>query len=976
MTQEHSKRPRVLIEEWLPAAAIGVESMRERESANAILPNTYLHVWWARRPLAASRAAVLGSLLPADFDHTTFEHLLGLEKGSEHIVKIRQLMDEGVRVEGGFGTQRAFKAQVPEQTFREMQQVLSKLWGDDINTLDLFSGGGSIPLESARLGLRSFANELNPVACTVLEATCVYPFAFGVELAKKAKKWAEVWVKNVDQAIGEYFPAPTSGNVQAYIYARTVPCPDTGFATPLVPDWTLMNPGKDATYAIVKGNPETGDWNLSIREGGSPPMPSYKGGSGVSVFTGRAISDEYIKAKAQQGELGSALYAVAIKRPGLGLQLRLPTDADLQALHAAEQKLNEVRNQWEAEGSLPSENIPLGEKTVEPIARGINTWADMFSPRQLLTMGTLVRELHKLRAQILSEEGEEDGDAIEHLLAFGLDKFANYNSVLTSWHVPRKVMRSVFDRHDFSFKVTFAEMAPVRASTGLAWAVGNVIQGYEEVSKYPRHPNTQPVEVIQGSATNLLSIDDKSVTAVITDPPYDDNVQYSELADYFYVWLKRTQGHRRPEWFSTYLCDHSEEAVVNKKRHQDEGMRPKDAEVIARAFYRDLMMQSFREAHRVLRDDGVLTVMFTHKKQEAWEALFGSLIEAGFTITATWPIKTESQHSLHQAKKNAAQSTVLLVARKREEGGVGFYNDEMRAEIKAKARESAQRLQDSGLNGVDQLVGSFGPAMEVYSRYDSVKTDTGKIIGVGQAIDDAAQAVSDWRVERLSGHGLDSIEPEGRFALLCWDVLGAAEFRFNEAKLLGNAVGMDVSQLEIAGLVSKSADNVTMLSAQARRREQALEPEEVETLFGMMTSGKKVKKKDSLKVHPNDPSFRTALDAAHALALRYIEVGGGDGGIGSARALVRQQGWTAQSGVARLMEALVQAAPEAVKSEKTEVGKKYPEFRAWHALLTPLFDLPVPDWTVKTAAGNNQPNLFTDSEADDTEDSDTEDGEE
>src|SRR5712692_424187 len=366
------------------------------------------------------------------------------------------------------------------------------------------------------------------------------------------------------------------------------------------------------------------------------------------------------------------------------------------------------------------------------------------------------------------------------------------------------------------------------------------------------------------------------------------------------------------------------------------------------------MTETFRECRRILRDDGVLTVMFTHKKQEAWEAVFTSLIQAGFTIAATWPVKTESEHSLHQAKKNAAQSTVVPVALKRKPGaGTGYFDSAMQLEIRNKARTTAERLQHEGLNPVDQLVGSFGPAMEVYSRYDEVRTDTGIVIGVDKAIDEASDAVSQWRVEQLADRGLDGVEAEGRFALLCWDVLGAAEFRFNEAKLLGHAVGMDVEQLVTAGLVAKSGDKIQMLSAQERRRERALEPDEVtETLFGPVTVSKKRTKKQILKVHPNDPRFRTALDACHALALRYIEAGGGTGGIGSARALVHQQRWAKDSSVARLMEALVHAAPEALRHDKGKksAAAKFLEFRAWHALLEPLFGLTRPDWTEKPPA--------------------------
>jgi len=563
----------------------------------------------------------------------------------------------------------------------------------------------------------------------------------------------------------------------------------------------------------------------------------------------------------------------------------------------------------------------------------------------------LVEELRKLRPQIVESEGEDLGEGILHLLAFVLDKFGNHNAMLASWDPTTNGIRSVFDRHGYSFKPAWAEMAPCNSGSGLDWAIDNVLTAYEEIAKLCKDSQPESVEITLGSATNLAHLADGSVTAVVVDPPYADNVQYSELADFFYVWLKRTQGHRRPEWFSTYLCEHDEEAVVNVSRHRDNGRLPAgEARAAAHAFYQKLMTETFTECRRILRDDGVLTVMFTHKKQQAWEHLFTSLIRSGFLITATWPVKTESEHSLHQARKNAAQSTVLLVARKRPAGsGAGYFNAEMQAEIRERARAAADRLQREGLNPVDQLVGSFGPAIEVYSRYDEVRLDTGEPVGVDRAIDEASDAVSQWRIEQLAARGLADVEPEGRFALLCWDVLGAAEFRFNEAKLLGHAVGMDVDTLVGAGLVTKSGDKIQMLSVKDRRRKQPLEPAEViETMFGPVTkSGKRKRKGDVLMVHPNDPQFRTALDACHALALRYLEAGGGKSGIGSTKALVRQQGWKNESSVARLMAALVEAAPPALRKEG--VKNRFPEFRAWHELLEPLFEIAPPDWTEPAA---------------------------
>ena len=901
--------PRLLIEEWLPAAAIGVECMRERGSASALAPHSYLHVWWARRPLCASRAAVLASLLPAGFPRATFEKLLGFGHSSQDMIELRRRMDEGERVDGGFNCGRAFKNAVYEGDMDKARDAAASLWGPEITVIDPMSGGGSIPLESARMGFHTLANEYNPVACCVLEATVDYPFRFGKRLAEKTREWAATWGARISERLARFYPAPRNAKVHAYIFARTVPCPDTQRETPLVPDWHLLKTKGDKGNVVA--NPVVdkvkGTWRVEIRELGrgagllrEAPTPTYGGGKGVSLFSGdvvdgrwqgRQIPAEYIKAMAQAGKMGSALYAVAIKTRD-GLIFQPPEPADLKALAEAEKELARLRPAWEKGNVIPTEEYPEATSDERPRLYGMPRWADMFSPRQLLCMGVLVEELRNLRPEIVKAEGRDLGEAVVHLLAVALDKFVNWNSILSSWNPPAGTARSVFDRHDFSFKSTWCEMAPCSAGTGLAWAVDNVAEAYEEICKLPRSEAARPAELTMGSATGLPQIGDGSITAVVVDPPYADNVQYSELADFFYVWLKRTQGHRRPEWFSTYLCDHDQEAVVNASRFKNKDKKTGQAKTEANAFYQNLMTDTFKECRRILRDDGVLTVMFTHKKQEAWEALFQSLISAGFTITATWPVRTEGWHSLHQAKKNAAQSTVILAARKRRpRAGIAYFDNAMRREIRDKARAAAERMRSEGLNPVDQLVGSFGPAMEVYSRHDEVRTDTGQPVGVDKAIDEASEAVSAWRVEQLAAKGLEGVEPEGRFYLLCWDVLGAAEFRFNEAHLLGKAVGMDVDQLAAAGLVAKTGDKIQMLSASDRRRERALEPDEIiETLFGQETVAKKRTKKQALKVHPNDPRFRTALDACHALALRYVEAGAGSGGVGSAKALARQQG--------------------------------------------------------------------------------------
>lgn len=958
-----SKRPRLLIEDWLPAAAIGVECMREEGSLTAKPPTKYIHVWWARRPLCVSRAAVLGSLLPASFPRDAFERLLGFGRPGSELIEIRKLLDQkspGTRLRFGFDCERAFKAAVPDHDLEEAHSAARGLWGKQITVVDPMAGGGSIPFEASRLGFKTIANEYNSVACSLLEVTVDYPFRFTPELADKTRRWAKVLEQRFTRRIQRFYHERPYVAARDYVLTRTVPCPDTGYATPLVPDWHLLKPKTESGRIVAEPvvNHGKGTWSVRIRELGrgagqlrEPPRPTYADGKGISLFSEKQIRADYIKACAQQGRMKSVLYTVVLRNAHGLPEFEPPDVSDIRALEAAEQELCRVRAEWEKRNVIPVEEFPAISSDDRPRQYGMPGFADMYSPRQLLCMGTLVEELGLLRDQIVAEEGCELGEAIIHLLSFILDKFGNYNCYLNRWENTRGTVKGKMDRHDFAFKPAFAELVPCGSGGGLDWASGNVVKAFRELASLPRSDSALPTEISIGSATSLPQISSGTVTAVVVDPPYDDNVQYSELADFFYVWLKRTQGHRRPEWFSTYLCEHGQEAVVNSARFKHEYKKTKDAKQAARTFYRSLMTDAFKECHRILRDDGVLTVMFTHKKQEAWETLFASLIQARFTITATWPVKTESEHSLHQAKKNAAQSTVVLVSRKRAAGaGIGYFDTAMREEIRRVARKSAERLKIEGLNAVDQLVGSFGPAMEVYSRYDEVRTDTGEPVGVVKAIDEASDAVSRWRIEQLAARGLEGVEPEGQFYLLCWDVLGAIEFRYNEAHLLGKAVGMDVDQLVTAGLVSKDGEKIKILPAKDRRRERALEPDEaVDTLFGPETIKRKRTKKQILKVHPNDPHFRTALDGCHALALRYTEARGGTSGIGSAKALMRQQGWGPDSAVAKLMEALVKAAPEAVRFEKSKksAAAVFPEFRAWHDLLKPLFAIEPPEWKEK-----------------------------
>jgi hypothetical protein len=270
----------------------------------------------------------------------------------------------------------------------------------------------------------------------------------------------------------------------------------------------------------------------------------------------------------------------------------------------------------------------------------------------------------------------------------------------------------------------------------------------------------------------------------------------------------------------------------------------------------------------------------------------------------------------------------------------------MQEEIKKAARETAARLTNEGLNPVDQLVGAFGPAMQVFSQYEEVRLDTGERVSVDDAIQLAADEVANWRVEQIAPRGLEGVDPDSRFYLLCWEVLRAEEFRFNEAMLLGRSVGMDVSRLKETGLVDKDGDKVKILPASARRRERPVKTEQEQLL--LIDNGGRGKNRTPKKIHPQDEYFTRAIDMCHALALRYSDADGGANGIAAAKSTALQMGWGKDSLCCKLMTALLNAAPPGVrfpgKGKKKTAANEFPEFRAWHAMLKPLFGIDPPEW--------------------------------
>ena len=832
----------------------------------------------------ASRAAVLASLLPADADRDKFLHVLGIHGDP---VATKRRIDAAKRNNeylgpDPYGYKRAF-TYLPNDENKNWVKLATGHSLDVLSVLDPTAGGGSIPIETGRVGFTSIANDLNPVAALILKATLEWPTKQGSKVIEQFQELGWEFIRRAEPKYEHVFPAEPEGiQITGYLWARTITCPYCDGLVPLSPNWRLAS---DGTGVRLKPELDSGPGSKgricsfeivkSIKEQSAGTVSR---GDGTCPYSdcGRVIDGDEIKRQAQAGQMGEQLFAVVYKKRVAkklksgkhgkdkwirGYRASRPEDDNGAEIKA---RLAEKLPEWEALDLVPSETIPDGNKTTEPHRYGMKVWLDLFSPRQLLCHGTSVEVFREmLDADRANGKLTEIRKAAYGYLALALDKLLNYNSRMSVWMPTREVVANTFNRHDFAFCWSHAEMAPLIVGLGYDWAIEQTAKCIRELVALV-HPeangdvgdlfndastaeyNPPPVTITCKPGDSLDHIEDSSIDVVVMDPPYYDNVMYAELSDFFYVWLKRTAGHVFPELFRRYLTDTDNEAVANPARFQGQ----KDARALAGRDYQERMASIFVECRRTLKPDGVMTLMFTHKASGAWDALTKGLMEAGFAITASWPINTEAEGSLHIKDKAAAKTTIFLVCRPRIndfEAAQNLYWEDVEPQIANSVRTRVQEFQAAGIAGVDLYLASFGPALEEFSRHWPLKRGTPREIPEERrrrrqqklfeeewdpyaatpedALDAARREVKRWRLEQLTHLKANAdLDPVTAFFVLAWDAFRAPMFSYDEANRLARAVGVDLDKDVVGRLAGKKGSDILLWDSAHRAAKGALGP--------------------------------------------------------------------------------------------------------------------------------------------------------
>lgn len=790
---EVQKYPKRLIEVDLPIRKISEHARREKSIRHGHIST--LHLWWARRPLAACRAVILASLWPDPADRET---------SSSYRAKAAKQLYDFIALRGGkqvdlddpkvlrqalldFIADFANWDHATNSDYLAVARAITAAAGAEVASgespvvLDPFAGGGAIPFEASRVGAEPFASDLNPVAVLLNKVAIEYVPRLKQSLADEVRKWG-AWV--LDEARKEldslYPPGPNESRPPiAYLWARTIRCegPGCGAEIPLVRSYVLSK--KSTKYSAL--TPSVDEKTKSIKFAitntkSSGADGTVRAGSAICPVCGYTTPNARVRAQLSErhgGATTARLLAVVTTRPGeQGRQYRVPVQSDIDGASRAVKIAERLRS----DGAVPLDLIPTERPS--PNARGMSavtrmgvaTFADLFAPRQLVVLATFSRLVREASQQIQKQHDRARAEAICTCLALAVDRIADACSSLATWSNTGEFIRFTFARQALAIVWDFAECNPLADASG-NWA--GAIEWIGKAIDVMANGASRAGTVQRASATKHPLPDD-SVDAVVTDPPYYDAVPYADLSEYFFVWLKQSLRQVHPDLLDRQLPK-DDEAIWNPSRIYSGTGKPKNEQ-----FYENQMRLAFVEARRVAKPHGIAVVVFAHKSTAGWEAVLGALLDAGWVATASWPIDTERSARTNAIGTASLGSSVHIVCRPREtsdgqlaKDSVGDWREVLR-ELPQRIHEWLPRLAEEGIVGADAIFACLGPALEVFSRHARVEKVSGEVVPLREYLEHVWAAVSREALSMIfDASEMTGLEEDARLtAMYLWTLAG------------------------------------------------------------------------------------------------------------------------------------------------------------------------------------------------------------
>ena len=509
---------------------------------------------------------------------------------------------------------------------------------------------------------------------------------------------------------------------------------------------------------------------------------------------------------------------------------RVAVEKDLEIYKNAEKCLEErkikLMKEWGFD-PFPSELIftPRGEEyksgslyyNFTPIVLyGLTKWGDLFNSRQKLTLLSFLEKVKSAYHRVTKECDSEYSKAIETYLSITLDRLVSFNSNLTLWVARGEFIQNTFTRQALPMIWDYCELNPFSEATG-GWS--SALKWVCEVIEHCSYLRQKGL-VTHGTATNL-PYPDNFFDVIITDPPYYDNVPYSVLSDFFYVWLKRTVGDLYPELFATPLTPKSEEIIdelsLLRGMDKEKAYKMEEIKVKGKKEFEEMITEAFKEIYRVLKPNGIACIVFAHKSTEAWEVIINSLIKSGFILSASWPIHTERARRLRARESAALLSSIFMICRKRRYEKEIYFKD-IEQELKERIHERLEYFWKQGISGADFFISAIGPAVEVFGRYSKVKKLTGEKMSVKELLNYVRTEVIEYVLKKiLKGAELGLVDPLTRFYITWRWTYGRKKVLFDDARKLAQASGIEITALWNNGLVKKEKEWITVLGPKERK---------------------------------------------------------------------------------------------------------------------------------------------------------------